>query len=123
MRITVRDNGAGIPEDKFSLLFEKFSQVDGSTTRKHGGTGLGLAISKQLVELMGGSIGVESRPGEGSTFWFTLPLTLDRGARVALSSSAELKGLRVLVAEHHELIRRVLTEQIATAGMDSTPTG
>ena len=66
MRVSVQDNGPGIPQEKLDLLFGKFSQVDASTTRKYGGTGLGLAISKQLVELMGGSIGVESRPGEGS---------------------------------------------------------
>src|ERR1700693_1247978 len=77
MEVSVAGTGVGIPYQKLGSLFEKFSQVDGSTTRKYGGTGLGLAISKKLIVLMGGNVGVQSQPGQGSTFWFVLPLTFD----------------------------------------------
>jgi signal transduction histidine kinase/CheY-like chemotaxis protein/ligand-binding sensor domain-containing protein len=117
IRITVEDTGAGIPGDKIGLLFEKFSQVDGSTTRKFGGTGLGLAISKQLVSLMGGSIGVESRLGEGSTFWFELPLGLDTKPAGAPPMGADIIGLRAVVVAGNQVNRRVLQEQMAGLGL------
>jgi CheY-like chemotaxis protein len=116
MRISVEDTGVGIPQEKAGLLFEKFSQVDGSTTRKYGGTGLGLAISKQLVHLMGGSIGVESRLGEGSTFWFELPLEPDTEADGAPLLGGGVAGLRVLILGDNPVCRRLLEEQITDWG-------
>jgi signal transduction histidine kinase/CheY-like chemotaxis protein len=117
LRVTVRDTGTGVPEDKIGLLFQKFSQVDGSSTRKHGGTGRGLAISKQLVELMGGSIGVESRIGEGSTFWFEVPLPADPRPEVEPVPVEDLYGLRALIVDDNDVNRRVLREQTAAWGM------
>jgi signal transduction histidine kinase/CheY-like chemotaxis protein len=119
LRVSVQDTGPGIPPDKIDLLFRKFSQVDGSITRKHGGTGLGLAISKQLVDLMGGSTGVKSALGEGSTFWFELPLLFDSEQVAAPVPLASLRGLRVLIVDDNQVNRRVLREQIAHWGMRS----
>jgi two-component system, sensor histidine kinase and response regulator len=118
MRVSVRDTGIGIPADKIGSLFEKFSQVDGSPTRRYGGTGLGLAISKQLVELMGGTIGLESRVDQGSTFWFTTPLAL--GPEIAPAPVSQLNGLRVLIVDDNDLNRRMLHEQISAWGMRDT---
>jgi CheY-like chemotaxis protein len=116
LRVSVQDPGCGIPQEKINSLFQKFTQVDGSITRKHGGTGLGLAISKQLIDLMGGSIGVSSCVGEGSTFWFTLPLELDAHSH-AVPVAAELRNLRALIVHDNEVNRLALHEHIASWGM------
>jgi len=81
VRIEVRDQGPGIGAEQHGVIFEKFRQIDGSVTREHGGTGLGLAISKELIELMGGTIGVECEPGQGATFWVKLPLRIEARAQ------------------------------------------
>ena len=113
LRFSVRDTGIGIPEDKIETIFNKFSQVEASTTRKYGGTGLGLSISKQLVELMGGSVGVTSEVGKGSEFWFTARLGLSRGlevqpieSKLETGTAAKLNG-RVLIAEDNSTNREV----------------
>jgi PAS domain S-box-containing protein len=116
VRISVRDTGIGIPREKHGLLFQKFSQVDGSSTRKFGGTGLGLAICKQLVELMGGNIGLESSPGHGSTFWITHPAVgaIDPADLPphAVPTHQSIDGLRMLIVDDLEINRRVLQEQL-----------
>ena len=117
MRISVHDTGPGISPEKLEWVFEKFSQADSSTTRKYGGTGLGLAITKQLVNLMGGSIAATSRPGEGSTFSFTLPLALDTNPHAAPVPMEELRDLRALIVDDSEVNRCVLHEQITNWGM------
>lgn len=117
-RFSVEDTGIGIAEEKVSALFDKFTQADASTTRTYGGTGLGLAISKQLVELMGGQLTVSSRFGEGSNFSFALPLPLDKHVPIKRRSSADLKGVRVLVVDDNPLNLRVLSEQLAYSQVD-----
>ncbi|MFH0945244.1 MAG: response regulator, partial [Planctomycetota bacterium] len=117
IRIEVTDTGIGIPQDRIDRLFESFSQVDGSTTRKYGGTGLGLAISKRLVEMMGGEIGVSSREGAGSTFWFTVPLREQLAGKASEFEAHEaLAGKRVLVVDRHPLVRFSISEILAAFG-------
>ena len=125
LRLSIEDTGIGISEDKTHYIFEKFTQTDTSTTRRYGGTGLGLAISKQLVELMGGTIGVTSRPGEGSTFWFTLPLSLDTQDIAPSLPQSDLDGVHVLIVDDNKINCRVLHEQLSSWGMRSSayPTG
>ena len=117
VRFSVTDTGIGIEPERVEKLFRSFSQVDASTTRKYGGTGLGLAISKQLVELMGGKIGLDSEPGSGSTFWFVVPIEKQPAELTCAASPAEaqeetpapepssddLPKLRILIAEDNSV--------------------
>ncbi|MBR1147720.1 hybrid sensor histidine kinase/response regulator [Bradyrhizobium sp. AUGA SZCCT0431] len=110
IRFEVTDTGIGVSPEQQSRLFEAFAQADLSTTRKHGGTGLGLAISAQLVRLMGGEIGVDSEPGKGSTFWFSVPLGLSSAQ--ARRPHMDLRGLRVLAIDDNAVNRTILHEHI-----------
>ncbi|HWC05596.1 MAG TPA: ATP-binding protein [Methylomirabilota bacterium] len=109
LRVAVVDTGVGIPEDAQRRLFAEFSQVDSSPTRRFGGTGLGLAISKRIVTAMGGEIGVESTPGRGSTFWFTVALEAAAGeaAPDPVRADVAARPLRVLVAEDNPVNQQV----------------
>ena len=118
IRISIRDTGIGIPADRRHRLFSKFSQMDTSTTRKYGGTGLGLAICKQLVELMGGRIGVESEQGKGSTFWFVVPLEASRdGAQERFIAPDKLRGLNILIVDDIETNLDILRDVLTAWGM------
>ena len=119
LEFRVTDTGIGIPPERQAALFEAFTQVDASTTRKYGGTGLGLAICKRLVELMHGELGVESEVGRGSTFWFTIaaPAT-DIAPTFGPLDAGRLKAIRVLVVDDHATNVRVLTRQLQLWGME-----
>ena len=120
IRFSVEDTGIGIEADKLDAVFEKFTQADGSITRRYGGTGLGLSISKQLVELMDGEISVMSTPSRGSTFVFTLTMPVSDDEPVHAAPLADLKGVRVLVLHQHDKVRAVLGEQLEAWGARRT---
>jgi CheY-like chemotaxis protein len=124
LTFAVRDTGIGIAEDRRDHLFESFRQVDPSTTRRYGGTGLGLAISNRLVELMGGTMSVESSPGEGSIFRFTIEAeAAPLPSRAFEREVASLRGKRVLIVDDNATNRDILTRHATVWGMDARQTG
>jgi PAS domain S-box-containing protein len=122
LQFTVSDTGIGIPEEKHGTIFEAFTQADASTTRRFGGTGLGLAIASQLIELMGGRIWVESEPGVGSAFHFTLPFELSTNvpAKPLRRELSDLHGMAVLVVDDNATNRRILDDILTNWGMCPT---
>jgi len=126
LKFTIRDTGIGIPENVQKSLFQSFTQANASTTRKFGGSGLGLAICRRLVELMGGEIGVTSRPGEGSTFWFTLPFAKPQPNTSfptqhrthAISASTTPRGMKVLLAEDNKVNQMVGMKLLKRIGFE-----
>ncbi|MBI1786050.1 MAG: response regulator [Acidobacteria bacterium] len=120
LRFQVKDTGAGIPPEAQSRLFRPFVQAEASTTRRFGGTGLGLAISKQLVEIWSGQMGVESEPGQGSTFWFTVRAPV--AARIPAGLQiCQVKGKRALVVDDNATSRCILQHHLEAAGMEVIP--
>ena len=118
MKVRVEDTGIGIPADKLQSVFEKFAQVDSSSTRRHEGTGLGLAIAARLVDLMGGQIGVESEIGRGSVFWFSVPLPIHQATGNEDIVPFDVTGARVLVIDDNPVNREILLEQLRSWSFD-----
>jgi two-component system sensor histidine kinase/response regulator len=121
IRVAITDTGIGISDEARERLFQSFSQADGSTTRKYGGTGLGLAICKRLVEMMGGTIGVMSRVGQGSCFWFTVNLRRQAAGEQGMNpATVVLAGLRVLIVDEKAINQRSLEQMTRKWGMQPT---
>lgn len=119
LKVCVEDTGIGINEVEFKTIFSKFNQADTSATREHEGTGLGLSIASSLVELMGGEIGVESTPGEGSKFWFTVKLPVHGEIVPQRTIPGDVSGARILIIDDNSVNRSILTEQMASWHFDS----
>ncbi|MGH9362523.1 MAG: response regulator, partial [Thermoanaerobaculia bacterium] len=117
VNFVIKDTGIGVPREKLTAIFEKFTQADASSTRHYGGTGLGLALCRQLIELMRGEMGVESRPGHGSRFWFSLSLPEEPAADGMTDGLDRLRGTNVLVVDGRNTRRRALEEQLRGWGV------
>jgi two-component system sensor histidine kinase/response regulator len=120
LRFDVRDTGIGLTEEQRNKLFSAFSQADASTTRKYGGTGLGLTISKRLVEIMEGEIGVDSVPGQGSTFHFTAKFGVQTEQRRLTVNAADVQGLRIMVVDDNASAREILQSILASLKFNAT---
>jgi signal transduction histidine kinase/CheY-like chemotaxis protein len=125
LELAVRDTGIGIPADRLDRLFRSFSQVDASTTRTYGGTGLGLAISRRLAEAMHGTLTVDSTPGEGSVFTFSVPMQVSSAQLARPPAPVELRGRSALVVDDNDTNRRILRRQLESWGVhvDDEPSG